>query len=559
MEDRVWLKQYDAGVPQTLQPYPCTTLVDVVRDTARQRPDHPALLFQGARLSYAQLDRLSDAFAAALVALGVQRGERVALMLPNCPQHVIGLLGVWKAGAIAVPVSPLFAEPEARQTLADCGAETVVVLTPFYGRVKAAQAGTPLRRVIATNIKEYLPSHLRLLFSALKEKREGHRIALQVGDLWLGDLVRQHAGAARPEVPVGPDDTALFLYTGGTTGTPKAAMGTHQALLMTALQLHTWFAVVIDPWDDAVMGNMPLFHGFGNAVLTAALVGRNPVVLIPDPRDLDYALAVLGRARVALLPGVPALFVALLNHPRVQAGRADLRSVKLCASAAAPLMLETKNRFEALTGGRIVEAYSLTEAMVAAVVTPVNGTYKPGSVGVPLPDVEVRITDADDGRGTLPPGQVGEILLRAPNLMQGYWQGRDETANVIRDGWLFTGDLGTMDEDGYLYIVDRKKDLIKPGGKQVWPREVEEAIASHPAVAEVGVAGVPDERLGEAVKAWVVLRSGQQVTVEELRAYSKQLLAPYKVPKRIEFRDSLPKSAVGKVRRRELVRGEGSG
>jgi long-chain acyl-CoA synthetase len=554
METGFWLKHYDEGVPHALQPYPEHTLLDVVRDAAHQRPNHAALLFKGASLSYGELDRLSDAFAAALVAQGVQKEDRVALLLPNCPQFVIGQLGAWKAGAAVVPVSPLFAEPEVLRNLADCGAETVLVLTPFYDMVKAVQPRTGLRRVIATNIKEYLPPRLRLLFSLFKEKKEGHRITLQRDDSWLNDLLQQYAQAPRPDVPVGPQDQALFIYTGGTTGTPKAAVGTHQALLMAAMQFHAWFGTVIADWDDAVVGNMPLFHIYGNVgALATALVGRNPLALIPDPRDLDDVVATIQKVRPALLPGVPALFVALLNHPKVRAGKVDFKSIKLCFSAAAPLLVETKNRFEALTGGRIVEGYSLTEAMTAAVITPVHGMYKPGSVGVPLPDVEVRITDADNGHGLLPPGQVGEIVIRAPQVMQGYWQRPDETAHVIRDGWLYTGDLGYVDEDRYLYIVDRKKDVMKPGGKQVWPREVEEAIASHPAVAEVGVTGVPDEVLGEAVKAWVVLRVGHQVTASELRAHCGQSLAAYKVPQHIEFRDSLPKTLIGKVLRRQLA------
>ncbi len=428
--------------------------------------------------------------------------------------------------------------------------------TPYYAKMKAAQENSPLGLVIAANIKEYLPAHLRILFSALKEKKEGHRITLQAGDVWFADLLKRHAGVGRPQAPVEPDQPAMFIYSGGTTGTPKAVVGSHRALLTTGMQLHAWFSVVFKDWDDVMIGNMPFFHAYGIACLAGGLVGRNPVALLPDPRDLDDLLDTIRKKQAAFLPGVPTLFIALAKHPRVQSGQADLRSLKLCACGAAPLMQETKRRFEELTGGRIVDSYSLTEAMVAAVITPVLGTYKAGSVGVPLPDVEVRITDADTGLDTLPTGQVGEILLRAPNLMQGYWQRPEETANVIRDGWLFTGDLGYLDEDGYLFIVDRKKDLIKPGGKQVWPREVEEVIATHPAVEEVGVAGVPDERMGEVVKAWVVLKAGQQITAGDLRAYCKQNLAPYKVPRQIEFQDSLPKSGVGKVLRRELVRQE---
>jgi long-chain acyl-CoA synthetase len=556
--EKKWLKHYDSGVPHTLQPYPERTLVDVVSDAAQQRSDHTALFFQGARLSCGEVEQLSNALAAALVALGVQKGDRVALILPNCPQWVIGQLGAWKAGAVVVPMSFLLAEPEVRRTLVDCEARVALVLTPFYAKVKAAQPGTPLRHVIATNIKEYLPAHLRLLFSALREKKEGHRVALQDGDPWLGDLLKQHAGAARPGVAVGPDDTALFMYSGGTTGTPKAAVGTHRALLMTAMQIRAWFAAIIEEWDDVVIGNMPLFHVYGTVCLAAAQVNHSPVALIPDPRDLDNLLGTIRKVRAAMLPVVPTLFIGLIKHPKVKSGKADLSSLKLCFSGAAPLMMETKIRFEELTGARIIECYSLTEAMAALVGTPVLGSYKPGSVGVPFPDVEVRITDADDGLGTLPAGEVGEILIRAPNLMQSYWKRPEESVDIIRDGWLYTGDLGYQDEDGYLFVVDRKKDLIKPGGKQVWPREVEEVMATHPAVAEVGVAGVPHARLGEAVKAWVVLRAGQEATVDELRAYCKQSLAGYKVPKQIEFCASLPKSGIGKVLRRELRRAEGS-
>jgi long-chain acyl-CoA synthetase len=550
---KIWLKHYDNGVAHTLKPYPESTLLVVMKEAANQQPEHPALFFKGASLSYAQLEDLTNALAAALLAMGVHKGDRVALMLPNCPQWVIGEYATWKAGAVVVPMSPLLAEPEVKRTLNDCGAKVALVLTPFYAKIKAAQENTHLRCVIATNIKEYLPAPLRLLFSVLKEKKEGHRISLQEGDCWLEKLLEQNAHAALPNVTISPDDTALFIYTGGTTGTPKAALGTHRTLLATSLQLHAWFGVVIKDWDDVLIGNMPLFHAYGVFCLAAAQVGHNPVALVADPRDLNDLLGIIRKHQAALLPGVPTLFTALANHPKVKSGKANLSSLKLCVSGAAPLMQETKYRFEQLTGGRIVECYSLTEAMVAAVITPVLGMYKPGSVGVPLPDIEIRVTDAETGIGTLPAGQVGEVLMRAQNLMQAYWQCPAETANIIRDGWLYTGDLGYMDEDGYLFIVDRKKDLLKPGGKQVWPREVEEVIATHPAVVEVGVAGVPDERLGEAVKAWVVLRSGQELTVEELRNYCKQSLAAYKVPKQVVFIKSLPKSAVGKVLRRELI------
>ena len=552
MDEKLWLKSYDPGLPHTLKPYPERTILDVVNETVRLRPEHTALIFKGTRMSYAQLERLSDAFGNALVAQGVQKGDRVALLLPNSPQAIIGQLGAWKAGAIVAPLNPLYTERELEYALNECGAETVVVLTPFYNKLKSLQPRTRVRLVIATNIKEYLPLHLRLLFTLLKEKREGYRITLQPGDLWMSDLLKQHGNAHRPNVPIAPKDPALLLFTGGTTGTPKAALGTHHAIVISAMQLHAYAGTVLNDWEDTLTLVMPMFHVYGNMGMSTSLVARWPMAVVPNPRDIDDLIATIAKTRPAVLHGVPTLFIALLNHPDVQADKVDFKSMKVCYSAAAPLLAETKNRFEALTGGWLLEAYAMTETMLAAVVCPTHGVYKEGSTGIPLPDVEVRIADVETGEGSLPPGQIGEILIRAPQIMVGYWHRPTETANMIRDGWVYTGDIGYLDEDGYLFIVDRKKDLIKPSGFQVWPREVEEVIASHPAVAEVSVAGVPDVYQIEAVKAWIVLRENQQVTADEIRTFCREKLAGYKVPKHVEFRDSLPKTMVGKVLRREL-------
>ena len=556
MDERPWLKHYEPGLPHTLRPYPECTLLDVMSDTVRQRPEHTALIFKGTRVSYAHLEQLTNAFAAALVAQGVKKGDRVALLLPNSPQSIIAQLGVWKAGAIAAPINSLYTPRELEGALNEVGAETVVVLTPFYDKVKSLQARTQVRRVIATNIKEYLPAHLRLLFTLAKEKKEGHRIRLQPGDLWWRDLMRQHAAAPRPAVPLALDDPAILLFSGGTTGTPKAALGTHHALLMSAMQLQAYGRTALADWDDIVTLVMPMFHVYGNMALNTSLVARWPMAVVPNPRDIDDLIDTIRKVRPAVLHGVPTLFIALLNHPKVKAGQVDFKSMKVCYAGAAPLLAETKRRFEALTGGRLLDAYGMTETMLAAVVCPVHGVYKEGSIGIPVPDVDVRIMDVDTGKQILPSGEIGEVCINAPQTMVGYWGRPAETAEMIRDGWVYTGDLGYMDEDGYIFIVDRKKDLIKPGGFQVWPREVEEVIATHPAVAEVSVAGVPDEYQGEAVKAWVVLREGQQVTVDELRAYCRERLVGYKVPKQIEFRDSLPKTMVGKVLRRVLVKDE---
>ena len=557
MTDKPWLARYDSGVPHTLQPYPERTLVDVVRATARERPAHSALLFKGRHLSYAELDRQSDAFAAALESMGVRSGDRVALLLPNSPQAVIAQLGAWKAGAIVSPINPLYTERELEHALTETGAEIVVVLTPFYTRVKALQPRTRVRHVIGTNIKEFLPPVLKLLFTLLKEKKEGHRIALQGKDVWLQDLLREYKGATPPVASVRPADPALLLFSGGTTGLPKAVLARHQALVVAGMQLNAWFSPLLEDWEDVIVATFPMFHVAGNVgILATSLVGRNPLVLVPNPRDLDDLVATIKREKPAFLPAVPTLLNALLAHPKVRDRKVDFRSLKLTLAGSSPLLAETKRRFEALTGGNVVNVYSMTEAVMACLSTPAEGEYKPGAIGIPLPDVEVRIVDAESGERDLAAGEVGEIVIRAPQLMEGYWNRPEETAQMRKDGWLYTGDLGSMDEDGYVSVVDRKKDVIKPSGFQVWPTEVEEVIATHPGVAEVCVAGVPDEYQSEAVKAWVVPRQGASVSADEIQRHCRNTLAAYKVPKHVVFQDTLPKSTVGKVLRRELIRAE---
>jgi long-chain acyl-CoA synthetase len=562
MEQTPWFRHYDEGVPRTLRPYPERTLLDYIADSAREHPDHPALLFKGLRVTYGELERLSDAFAVALAGLGVKKGDRVALLLPNCPQFIIAELGAWKAGATVFPLNPIYTKSELEGPLNNYAPETIVTLTLFYNRIKSIQPNTKLKRVIASNIKEFLPPVLRVLFTLVKEKKEGHRIRLQPGDFWFSDLLKTTRPETKPNVPISSDDPAIILLSGGTTGAPKGAVGTHRSLVISGLQMDSWVKNLMSESQDIVMLPLPLFHVYANAgIQSSAFVSGSALSLIPDPRDINDILHAIRKDRPTFFISVPTLFIALLKHPDVKAGKVDFKSIKLCISGAAPLMAETKNSFEELTGGRILEGYSLTEAMMACTVNPALGVKKIGSIGMPLPDVEARIVDPDSGDKILPAGEVGEILVRAPQLMQGYWQNPEETAGVLRvygEGgpWLHTGDLGYMDEDGYIFIVDRKKDVIRPSGFQVWPREVEEVISSHPAVLEVGVAGVPDDYQGEAVKAWVVLRSGQEATADEIRQYCRQKLAPYKVPKHIEFREGLPKSMVGKVLRRLLAQEE---
>jgi long-chain acyl-CoA synthetase len=554
MTERPWLRQYDKGVPHSLKPYPEKTLLDVLGEAVRVRPEEPALLFKGASLSYGELERQSSAFAAALAAIGIRKGDRVALLMPNSPQMIIAEFGIWKAGGIAVPVNPLYTEHELEYALGECGAETAVVLTLFYGKVDALRARTSLKRVITTGIKEYLPPVKRALFTLFREAKGGHRVTLAHGDLRMQEMIADHAGSPAPDVSVSHDDPAVFLFSGGTTGKAKCAIGRHQALIVSGMQIASWFGVVLEDRRDIVILNMPLFHVYAQVgIMTSGLLRNYPLALVPNPKDMDDLLDTIRKLRPAVLPGVPTLFNALAAHPRLKRDQTLLKSIKLIVSAASPLHLDTQRRFEELTGGKIIEAYGLTESMIASVCTPVLGVRKPGAVGVPVPDVEIRIVDHISDGGDQSVGQVGEILMRAPQLMEGYWQNTKETADIILDGWLHTGDLGYLDEEGYLFIVDRKKDVIKPGGFQVWPREVEEVIATHPSVLENGVAGVPDDYKGEAVKAWVVLREGCELSVDDLKAHCRKELAAYKVPKHIEFRTSLPKSMIGKVLRRELV------
>jgi long-chain acyl-CoA synthetase len=555
-----WLSHYDRDVPASLVPYPDLTLTDYLAALAREHGDRTALLFKGSSVTYGQLDTESTAFAAALWSLGVRKGDRVALILPNCPQFLVAQFGVWKVGAIVVAVNPTYTEREFEQTLAATRAETVVTLTPFYDRVKRVQGRTDVRCVIATSIKEHLPPVLRLLFTLLKEKKEGHRIQLTSGDLWMRDLLHTHRRSPRPQITVGPDDRAVILSSGGTTGTPKGVVGLHRHYVAAGRQLYEWTKSAKRPWVDVIMLPLPLFHVYANVgVQPLAFMGPNPLCLVPNPRDIDDLLKTIQRVKPAFFNGVPTLYTAILNHPDVRAGKIDLSSIKLCFSGSAALMAETKRQFEEKTGSRIVEGYSLTEGMMACCVNPVEGPNKIGSIGMPLPDVDVRIVDADAGTRELPPGQVGEMILRAPQHMSEYWNNPLETAEALRTGsdgevWLHTGDLAYLDEDGYVFLVDRKKDMLKTSGFQVWPREIEEVISAHPAVLEVGVAGIPDAVKGEVAKAWIVLKADAKATTsEDIRAYCRDRLAPYKVPAQVEFRTELPKTMVGKVLRRVLA------
>ena len=566
MNTRPWLAHYDMGVPQTIE-YPKAPLFHFLEEASRKYPDHACTIFNGAVISYREMNALTDHMAAALVELGVKKGDRVGIFMPNTPQFVIAYYGILKAGGVVVAVNPTYPPDEVLTPVNDANIEIMFTLTRFYKVLKTVREKSKLKRIIVSNIKETLSPIMRVLFTLLKEKKGGdHLENVDSSDLWMKDLLAKHANSPRPKVDVSPDDTALFQYSGGTTGVPKGAVAMHRNVVANTLQIKNWMTG-LDEGKEVVLMGIPLFHVYGMvAGMNFAMASGASMVMIPNARDLKDVLKNISKHKATIFPGVPLLYNGINNHPDVKAGKYDLSSIKACISGSAALMRETKEQFEKLTGGKVFEGYGLSEAPTATHCNPLNGVNKTGSIGMPLPDVDVKIISLDDGETEMPQGEIGEVTIHGPQVMKGYHNMPTETANSLRqmkDGktWLFTGDIARMDEDGYFYIVDRKKELIKPGGFQVWPREVEEAIMSHPKVLEVGVGGIPDPNRGETVKAWIVVKPGEELTVEELKAFCKEHLAPYKVPTHFEFRKELPKTTVGKILRRELVRQhkEGSG
>jgi long-chain acyl-CoA synthetase len=552
MNARPWLERYDEGVPKTID-YPEVPLFHFLEESAKNYPDKPCTIFKGAKITYREMSEITDRFAAGLASLGVKKGDRVGIFIPNTPQFLMAYYGILKIGGIVVATNPMYSPREIKHQANDSGLEVMIVMSNFYNRVKEVQPETKIRTVVVTNIKETLPPITAFLFTLMKEKKGGFRIDLAEGDVWMQDLIERFQPGDRPHIEVGPDDEALFQYSGGTTGTPKAAIALHRNLVANTLQIRMWMPDCVDG-AEVVLMSIPLYHVYGMvAGMNFALRAGASLVMIPDARNIKDNLVNLQKYKATIFPAVPTLYNAINNHPDVVAGKFDLSSIKACISGSAPLMRETKEKFEEITGGVVFEGYGLSEAPTATHCNPLLGENKTGSIGLPLPDVDARIIDLDDGVTILPTGEIGELVIKGPQVFKGYHNMPTETNNTLRDGWLYTGDIARMDEDGYFYIVDRKKELIKPGGFQVWPREVEEVIAEHPKVFEVGVGGIPDPKRGETVKAWVVPKPGESMTEEDVRTWCKGKLAAYKVPTEVEFRDQLPKTTVGKILRRELI------
>jgi long-chain acyl-CoA synthetase len=577
--ERPWTKSYDADVPRTLEPYPAIGAHDFLRRAAASTPGRTALItpaklpvvgWQQQVMTYGELDTLSDALAAGLVALGLKKGDRVALVLPNCVQMAISFFAVLKAGGVVAAANPTYPAPRMQFQIDDCDAGIVITLSPFYGMLKQVQAGTKVKHIIVTNIKEYLPPAARMLFTLAKEKKDGHRIdALATSDYWFQDVLKSHAGK-KVNIPVTPSDIAAFQYTGGTTGVSKGAMLSHRALVANVLQIQAWSNSLekggiggITRADMLYLGAIPMFHVYGLIVLLCqAIASGSRIVLVPNPRDIDNLVAVIKQFSPNVFLGVPALFNAVVNHASVKSGAVRLDSFILSSSGAAPLPPVTKREYEQAGAKRLNEGYGMSETSAAATSNPLLGNNKSGSVGMPLPDMDIRVVSLDDGVTDVAPGDLGEIAMAGPNLMSGYHGLPTETANALREQhgktWMFSGDIGYMDTDGYFYIVDRKKDMALIGGYNVYPNNVEKVLKEHPAVLEVGVAAIPHpERKGEeALKAWIVLQPGASVTEQELIAHCTANLAGYEVPRRFSFIKELPKTLVGKTLRRELIQME---
>jgi long-chain acyl-CoA synthetase len=553
MDERPWLKQYDEGVPKTIE-YPSIPLFYFLEENAKKHPDSVCTIFKGASISYKEMNETVDRLAAGLAELGVKKGDRVGIFIPNTPQFVMAFFAILKLGGVVVATNPLYSAREIEHQVNDAGIEVMIVMSNFYNLIKEVQPKTHIRTVVVTNIKETLPPVLAFLFTLTREKKGGFRVQLAPGDHWMKDLIESHKTSDRPVVEVGADDVALLQYSGGTTGISKGAVALHRNLVANTLEIHDWMVNCEDGKETVLMA-IPLFHVYGMvAGMCFAIRAAASMVMIPNPRDIKDVLDSIQKFKATIYPGVPTMYNAINNNPDVLAKKYDLSTIKACISGSAPLLRETKDRFEALTGGKLVEGFGMSETPTATHCNPLFGKNPSGSIGVPLPDIDCRIISLEDEVTVLPPGEVGELVVKGPIVMKGYHNMPTETQNSLREGWLYTGDIARMDEEGFFYIVDRKKELIKPGGYQVWPREVEEVIVQNPKVLEAGVAGIPDAYRGETVKAWIVLKPGETATEEEIKEWCREKIAKFKVPTHVEFRDELPKTTVGKILRRELVR-----
>jgi long-chain acyl-CoA synthetase len=548
-----WYKSYDPGVPHDLE-LPPETLPQHLEEAAAGYPNTVGVQFMSGKLTYRELNEEVDNFARMLAGLGLKPGSRVALHMPNCPQYVIAFYGTLRAGCIVTPCNPLYVERELIYQLNDSGAEAIVTLSRFYPLVRKVKDKTKLKAVIVTSIKDYLGGLLKALYTLFKEKKEGDRVRLEPDDFWLLDLLKRYRRQRLPEVKEDLQNPACYMYTGGTTGVPKGAILTHANILANALQAKAWLTDY-EEGKEIMLGVLPFFHSYGMSIaLNLSLVIKGTLITVPQFIIKDI-LGLIHKERPTLFPGVPTMYVAINNAPDVE--KYDLSSIKVCISGAAPLPVEVQKQFEKITrGGRLREGYGLTETSPVTHCNPIYGENRPGSIGLPFPGVDAKIVDLEDPSREMPVGERGQLAVKGPQVMKGYLNRDEDNKNIFHDGFILTGDIAIMDEDGYFYIVDRQKDMVIAGGYNIFPREIEEVLYTHEKVKEACVAGVPHEYRGETIKAYIVLKDGVSMTEEDVIAFCRENLTKYKVPKIVEFRDELPKTMVGKILRRMLVEEE---
>ncbi|UTE79517.1 AMP-binding protein [Rossellomorea sp. KS-H15a] len=547
-----WLAEYPAEIPKELNLVE-KPLQSYLTEAASLYGDKAAIHFMGKEIGYKELYESALTFAGYLKTLGINKGDRVAIMLPNTPQSVIAYYGILYAGGVVVQTNPLYMEREIEYQMKDSGAKVILTLDILYPRVSKVMKNTDLEHIIVTAIKDYLPFPKNLIYPFIQKKQYG--IVVKVdhrgqNHLFTEIMKSSVAEAISQEEFDFENDLALLQYTGGTTGFPKGVMLTHKNLVANASMCDAWL-YKCTKGEEKMLGILPFFHVYGmTAVLILSVMQGYKMILLPK-FDAETTLKTIQKLKPTLFPGAPTIYIGLLNHPDLK--KYDLSSIDSCLSGSAPLPVEVQQQFEEVTGGKLVEGYGLTES---SPVTHSNFLWDKarikGSIGVPWPGTDSAVFSMETGE-PLPPNEMGEIVVKGPQVMKGYWNRPEETEQTLKDGWLLTGDIGYMDEKGYFYVVDRKKDMIIAGGFNIYPREIEEVLYEHPAIQEVVAAGVPDPYRGETVKAYVVLKEGESLTEEELNEYSRKYLAAYKVPRIYEFRKELPKTAVGKILRRALV------
>ncbi len=531
MKNKPWFAHYDEGVPREIS-IPRISLVDLYHEAVLKFGDSTCTICDSEAFSYRQIDDFSNRFASYLLDKGLQKGDRVGISLPNSTSFVIAYYGILKAGGVVMALNPAYRIPEIDRLSAESEIKFLVLPETVYGEIKSIQRNTQIEKLVVVGSR--LPG-------------------LSADDIAWEQLIKAYAGAGPIDVQVSPDDPAIFQYSGGTTGTPKCAIGLHRNLVANVYQFNQWL-VNTEPGKETVLVAIPIYHVYGMVLgMNLAIKMGARMVLIPDARDLDVLLKAAEEHHATVFPGVPNLYAAINHYPPVLEGKYDLSSIKACISGSATLPLKVKQEFEALTHGHLVEGYGLSEAPTATHCNPVLGENRDGSIGLPLPNVDCRIVDIETGERECEIGEAGELWVKGPQVMAGYHQRPEETTYALVSGWLRTGDVVRMDADGYFYIVDRKKDVIKVGGFQVWPNEIEAVLFQHPKIREAAVAGITETDGSEVPKAWVVLHEGQSATAEELVSFCDRFLTRYKIPRYFEFRESLPRTRVGKVLRRELV------